>query len=275
MTPLTPEQQQIASSRRLGVNRPVDEVLNLIRVLVEFDKTTESKRKKAGWSIPLAIVAMIAFLILSNAGGAMRAAGLVGALLSLAATIGAIVLYRRFKAEDLSGNLESAAAPFLAILREDMKTGEPLHVNIDLRPYSIDEKKKKESEPRKQGAYYMIIDSLFVDPWFDGNALLADGTKVQWNVTEHVLQTIKSKKNPRGKTKTKTKVKRKTVAVVKLSFANREYAVSGDDAASGEKRTTLTLARKLKTRADESPALSLLVDLIADGYRRVSVPRSA
>ncbi len=277
MTTMTTEQLHIAQSKRLDVNRPADEVLELMRGLVQFDAYTAAKRKKAGCSIPLAILAAIASFVISGMTfDAVKAAMLVLGVLCIAAAITAIVFYRRLRAQDLSDNLTLTAAPFVAVLREDIDPADPLHVDIDLRPWAIAEKKKKESAPYKKGAYYKVIDRLYVDPWFSGNAVLADGTKLRWRVVDHVLEKTGSKKNPRGKIKQKTKVKRKTVAVVTLAFPTKEYAVQdGSDVDRDAKRVTMTLARKQKSAGEETAALDLLVDLIADGYRRVTLTRSA
>ena len=261
---MTPEQQQIAAAKRLGVNRPVDEVLALARALLDFDTAMAGKRKSAGCSIGIAIVVVIGGFITSG----MYPFGWVLPILGIVAAIVCIVLFVRFKSQDLSDNLRTAAVPFLTLLREDMNPSDPVHVDIDLRPYAIAEKKKNESEPYKKGAYYKIIDKLYVDPWFGGGAVLADGTKVKWNVVEHVMEHHKTKRTSRGKIKSKTKIARKTVAVVTLAFPNKEYAVDGD-AQRDEKRATLTLARKLKSKEKDSPAFQMLVDLIAEGYGKV------
>lgn len=269
---MTPEQRQIAAARQLGVNRPVDEVLELLRGLLDFDTTMAAKRKKAGCSIPLAILAaIICFVIAGNTYQSTRTIMIAAAVLCVVAMAAAIVLFIRFKRQDLSDNLRTAAVPFLALLREDMNPGDALHVSIDLRPYAIDEKKKRQSEPYKKGQYHKIIDRLFVDPWFSGGVVLADGTKVHWKVIEHVMQQTKTKRNPRGKYKSKTKIKRKTVAVVTLGFSTKTYAIkTADDVKRDEKRTTVTLARKRKTDGADSPAFGMLVDLIAEGYKRVN-----
>jgi hypothetical protein len=266
---MTPEQQQIAVAKRIGINRPIDEVLALLRALLDFDSAMAGKRKKAGCAIPIAIVVAIAGFITSG----MYPYGIVVPILGIVAAIAAVVFFVRFKSQDLSDNLRTAAVPFLAVLREDMNPADALNVNIDLRPYTVDEKKKKESDPYKKGAYYKIIDKLYLDPWFDGSAVLADGTKVRWKVVEHVLQHHKTKRTSRGKIKSKLKISRKTVAMVTLAFPMKEYAVTGD-AERDEKRATMTLAKKLKTKDENSPAFGLLVDLIADGYRRVNLTSS-
>src|SRR5262249_26954880 len=232
--------------------------------LLDFDTVMAGKRKKAGCAIPIAIVVVIAGFITSG----MYPFGWIVPIIGVVAAIVAIVLFVRFKSQDLSDNLRTAAVPFLAVLREDMNPGDALTVNNDLRPYAIDEKKKSQSEPYKKGAYYKIVDKLYVDPWFEGSTALADGTKVKWNLIEHVVQHHKTKRTSRGKIKSKTKTSRKTVAVVTLAFPNKEYAVTGE-AQHDAKRTTVTLARKLKSKDENSPAFGLLVDLIAEGYRRV------
>jgi len=273
---MTPEQLRIAQTKRLDINRPADEVLELMRGLVQFDTYTAAKRKKAGCSIPLAIVAAIIFFVIAGNVEGPKTAMLILGVLCVIATIAAIVFYRRLRAQDLSDNLVLTAAPFIALLREDMRPEDPLHVDIDLRPWAIAEKKKHESEPYKKGAYYKVIDRLYIDPWFTGSATLADGTKVKWRVIDHMLEKTGNKRNARGKIKTKTKVKRKTVAIVTLGFPMKEYAVAdAADVERDEKRTTMTLARKQKSAGEETAALDLLVDIIAEGYRRVTLTRSA
>ena len=273
---MTPEQVRIAQTKRLDVDRPADNVLELMRGLAQFDAYTASKRKKAGCSIPLAILAaIVSFVLSANVDGAKTTMLFLGAL-CVAAAVVAIVFYRRLRGQDLSDNLTLTAAPFITLLNEDIRPGDPVHVDIDLRPWAIAEKKKKESEPYKKGAYYKVIDRLYVDPWFSGSAALADGTKLKWRVVVHMLEKTGSKKNPRGKIKSKTKVKRKTITVVTLSFPTKEYEVQdGADVERDEKRTTMTLARKHKSAGEETAVLDLLVDIIADGYRRVKLTRSA
>jgi len=277
MSATTAEWREIAAAKKIGVNRPVDEVLDLLRALSDFDTQMAAKRKKAGCSVPIAIVAgIIGVIVGGNVGGTAGKVIFTVAMLGFAAAVYFLVLFLRLRAQDLSDNLRNAAVPFLALLREDMNPGDRLYVDIDLRPYDIEEKKKKQSDPYNKGAYYKIIDRLYVDPWFNGSVALADGTKVHWKVIEHVVKRDKTKKTSRGKIKSKTKIKRKTIAVVTLGFPLKEYAVkTADNVTRDEKRSTVTMARKRKTDGADSPAFGMLVDLIAEGYKRVSGARSA
>jgi hypothetical protein len=277
MTTMTAEQLRVAQTKRLEVNRPANQILDLMRGLINFDAAMAAKRKKAGCSIPLGFVLAIGLFFGSGfTFGWMKTVMLALGGFCVVAAVVCIFLYVKLRREDLSDNLTTTAAPFIALLREDMNPGDPLHVDIDLRSWEVAEKKKKESEPYKRGSYHKIIDRLYVDPWFSGNATLADGTKLRWKVVDHLLQKKASKRNARGKIKTKTKVKRKTVAVVTLAFPTKAYAVKdASDVERDAKRATMTLARKKKSAGEESAALDMLVDLIADGYRRVNLARSA
>ena len=274
---MTAEQARVAQTKKLEVNQSADEVLAVVRSLINFDATMASRRKKAGCSIPLALVLAVGFFFASGfVFDAVKTAMLVLAALCVAAFVVSIFRYVRLRSQDLSDNLTTTAAPFLALLREDMDKDGRLQVDVDLRPWEIKEKLKKEGEPYKRGSYTKIVDRLYVDPWFSGSASLADGTKVRWKVIDHLLQKKGTKRNARGKYKFKTKVKRKTVAIVTLSFPTKAYAVdAAKDVEAGEKRATMTLARKKKGAGEEAQALDLLVGLIADGYRRVHVARSA
>ena len=273
---MTAEWREIAAAKKIGLTRPVDEVLDLLRALSDFDAQMAAKRKKAGCTVPIAIIAgIVGFIVSGNVGGAAGKIIFAVAMLSFAFAVFCLVLFLRLRAQDLSDNLRAAAVPFLALLREDMNAGDQLYVDIDLTPYDVDEKKKKQSDPYNKGVYYKIIDRLYVDPWFNGSVALADGTKVHWKVIEHVVKREKTKKTSRGKIKSKTKIKRKTVAVVTLGFPVKEYAMkASQDVERDEKRATVTLARKVKTNQADSPAFGMLVDLIAEGYKRVSVVSS-
>jgi hypothetical protein len=276
MNTMTAEQQRIAAAKQVNMNRPMDQVLELLRALVAFDETTAGKRKRAGISIALAIVmAIIAFTISGKTHGTTSKIAIAAGVLSVVGFVAASVFYARFRSADLSDNLSVAAVPFLVLLREDMNPSQPLHLRIDLTSWKASGKKKKESEPYKAGAYYKVIDRLFVDPWFSGNTVLADGTRVGWEVVEHVFERTRTKKNPRGKIKTKTKAKRRTHVTVSLGFPSKQYAATGEDVKSDEKRQSMRLRRKAKSEGEESMALPMLVDLIAEGYRRVAIAKGA
>src|SRR5213083_576370 len=58
-TPLTPEQQRIAQAMQLNINRPIDEVLELLRGLSAFDQEMAARRKKAGVILGLSIAVAI------------------------------------------------------------------------------------------------------------------------------------------------------------------------------------------------------------------------
>ncbi|PYQ50643.1 MAG: hypothetical protein DMF59_10365 [Acidobacteria bacterium] len=274
MTPLSPEQQRLAQSMLINVNRPIDDVLALLRGLSALDQELTARRKNASKILGVSIVIVFIGLILARKsfGGAHFAHYIVVAL-TVAAVIAAIasaVMYKRLKKADLTDDLTNSAIPFLTLLREDMNSGGTIHVKIDLRSAAINEKKVKENRP-KDPRFTKIIESFFVNPWFSGNVVLADGTRLDWEVIDKLLQRVRTKRNPRGKYKTKTKEKWHVVGGVTVAFPTKQYAVA--DASADEKRHTIKLKRKVKTDSKGSSAFDVLVDMIAEAYGGVAVAR--
>ncbi len=280
-TALTPEQQRIAQSMQLNVNRPIDEVLELLRGLSAFDQEMAARRKKAGTILGLSIfIAFVGFIFsfVTFANGMKHTHPHLGVFyvvagLTVAAIVTAIVsgvTYGRLKKADLSDDLQNSALPFLTLLREDMNSGDAIHVKIDLRSAAINEKKVKENTP-KDPRFTKIIERLFVSPWFSGKVVLADGTHLDWEVIDKLLQRARTRRNPRGKYKTKTKEKWHVVGGVTVAFPTKQYAVS--DAAADAKRHTVKLKRKVKTDVKGSSAFDVLVDMIAEAYSGVAVAK--
>jgi hypothetical protein len=283
MMELTAEQRQIAKDLQVDVDRPADEVLALLGPLVGYDQEQTRKRRTIARVRNLAlagvVAGVIAVAIAANVAANERRPdhtvtfvlmAITGSLIVTAVVAAAI--HALFMKADLSDNLTVAAVPFLTILCQDMNGTDPLHVRIDLRASTIAAKKKGEHilDDRR---YLEAVEHLFVDPWFSGNAALADGTRVRWQVTEHISKRIRNRKSPSGRMKTKVKEKRRTTASVTLAFPSKQYAVTSGEVKSSEKRQTVTLERQLKSDKSDSPAFDMLIDLIAEGYKRVAAAR--
>jgi hypothetical protein len=273
---LTPEAQKIAESRQINLNRPVDELLALLKALAHADQIAEKTAKRWGCSAGLiGLVGLVASIIWMNVKKHHLERGGTLLAVTIVVVIVCIVMYKRAKKGDLADNFRKTAFPFLTVLREDLPPDGKIHVKIDLREAAIKEKLKSESQPHAEAGYYQVIDQIYEDPWFSGEAVLVDGTSVGWDVTEIIHQKHKRKRNPRGKIKMKTKTKRKTLARVAMTFAEKEFTINtAGDNVKGKKRS-LKLWKTEKTDGAESPAFQMLVDLIADGYRRTSVAESA
>jgi len=200
--------------------------------------------------------------------------------LPLAALVGAIwllVTVLKMKKLDLSNNFRQVAMPLFAVLREDMEPGATVNVRLDLSPPTAKGKKTGTGKPYDVPGYRKVVDTTYVDPWFGGGARLADGSVLQWTVTDDVVASERTKRTARGKIKTKTKHRKTTTIAVDVALPKKEYAVAALPAAEGEKvkvkdgekRTALHVEKRVKTKSLDPIDPTAIFDAIAEAYRRV------
>lgn len=270
---LTAEQKQILSDKRLKLNRPIDETLRLLRPLAECDTLADQSRTKLGCTFGLAIALMIIVPIVFSNVGWSAVAWLVIAAVAVV-MLGAGYLYFWTKRIDVSNNFRQFALPALTVFREDFDAAQPVHLDLDLSSPTVKAKKQSESAPYKEGQYHKVIDSMYLDPWMKAEAVLVDGSKLSWTVTETIRERQKTKRNARGKHKTKTKYSKKTEVEVELGLKKKLYEVTAGPAegevTSDEKRNKVRVSRELKTDSLEPVDPKVLIDLVADVYRSAS-----
>ena len=270
---LTAEQKQILSDKRLKSNRPIDETLALLRPLAECDSLADKSRTKLGCTLGLSIVALIAVaIVFANVGWSWVATTAI--VLVALIMLGSGYLWSWTKRIDVSNNFRQFALPVLTVFREDIDAKHPLHLDVDLSSPTVDAKKQSESAPYKAGVYHKVIDTMYADPWMKAEALLVDGSKLSWSVSDTIRERKKTKRNPRGKYKTKTKYAKKTDVDVELGLKRKLYEVGGPPAdgevTSDDKRSTVRVSRQLKTDSLDPVDPRALIDLIADVYRSAS-----
>jgi hypothetical protein len=149
-----------------------------------------------------------------------------------------------------------------------------VRLDLDLSSPTVKIKKQSESAPFALGVYHKVIDTMYLDPWMKAEAVLVDGSKLSWSVTETIRERKKTKRNARGKYKMKTKYSKKTEVEVELGLKKKLYEVTAGPAeaevTSDEKRSTVRLERRLKTDSLEPVDPRALIDLVADVYRSAS-----
>jgi hypothetical protein len=271
---LSDEQKAILAAKTVKLNRPADEVLALLKPIASFDAAAAPARKTAGCSLSALIVLSIVVAIYGvNQDGNLRSVSLVLAGGMVVAAIIFGMTWSKLRATDVSDNLSNTVIPFLTILREDVAAGEPVALDIDLSAADAKEK-LAQTIPSKTKGYPKLVTTVFMNPWFEGSAVFADGTHVAWKVIDRLRVTKKTKKNPRGKIKTKTKTKVRSDVRVRLGFPTKTYAPKSN-AVPGEKRHEVKLAKRTKGAAETSQGFPMLIDLIADGYRKVTAQKGA
>lgn len=263
---LSAEQKQILSRKHLEINRPVDEILVLLKPLAACDAMANKVQTRFGCGFGLAVVATFALWIaLSNVGWSALTLAAIAAVVIITAGTG--WLYFWLRSIDVSNNLRSFAVPVLSLFREDIDPKQPIHFRIDLSKSTSAQKKTGESAPYKQGAYHKVIDTTYVDPWMSADAMLIDGTKLSWSVSDRIRERKKTKRNARGKYKTKTKYTKKTDVEVSLSLRTSRYAVADAEVSADGKRSKVQVQRSVRSDSLEPADPRALIDAITDVYR--------
>jgi hypothetical protein len=265
------EQKQILKDKQVDLARPIDELLALLQPLAACDKAADKSRTKLGCSFAAAIVVTIALAVMTGP----------FAVIPLAAAVLLGMLYFFTRKVDLSNNFRDFALPVLTVFREDIDTTKPVHLRLTLDPPTAKQKMTKEMPAYKQGVYHKVIDRTYVDKWMTATALLVDGTRMSWSVTDNILVRSKTKKTPRGKYKSKTKYKKKTELEVELALRKKTYSladagavapVQGVVSASDDKRHKVQMEREVRSDSLDPLDPRALIDLVADVYRKTRRP---
>jgi len=271
---LSPEQRSLLETKQLAGEYEPGALVALLRPIAEYDRLSDKARTPMGCSTAALFVLSFVLLIVSaNVSPFLLP-------LPLAALVGAIwllVTVLKMKKLDLSNNFRQVAMPLFAVLREDMEPGATVNVRLDLSPPTAKGKKTGTGKPYDVPGYRKVVDTAYVDPWFGGGARLADGSVLQWTVTDDVVASERTKRTARGKIKTKTKHRKTTTIAVDVALPKKEYAVAALPAAEGEKvkvkdgekRTALHVEKRVKTKSLDPIDPKEIFDTIAEAYRRV------
>jgi len=266
---LNAEQKRILTEKQVDLNRPVDELLSLLKPLAACDAIADKSRTRLGCTAGLALVLMIPLLIvLGNVGAAL---GWIAFGVLLTVGVGALWLYLWTRRIDLSNNFREFILPVLSVFREDIDPAHPVHLRLDLSPPTAKPKMQSQSEPYNRGVYYKIIDKIFVDRWMTAETVLVDGSRLSWSIKDEIRERSKTKKTARGKIKTKTKYRKKTDIEVELGLRTKTYEVDAPaqgEIKRGEKRNTVRLEREERSDSLNPIAPAALIDVITDIYRK-------
>ena len=262
---LTAEQKAILSQKQLELRQPVDELLAVLRPLAACDSMANKSQTRFGCTFGiLFVVSIAAAIVFSNVGWSALTTGTI--LLILVATVAAGWFWIWLRRIDVSNNLRSFVVPVLALFREDFDPKSPVHLRLDLSKPTATPKKTGQSPPFKQGVYHKVIDTMYVDPWMSADAVLVDGTKLSWSVTDRIRERKKTKKNPRGKYKSKTKYRKVTDLEVQLSLRTKTYALADAELSADGKRSKVEVQRSVRTDSLDPIDPRALVDAITEVY---------
>jgi len=271
---LSPKQRRLLETKQLAGEYEPGALVALLKPIAEYDRLSDKARTPMGCTTgALFVLAFVLLIVSANVSVYL----LPLPLAALGAGIALLVTVLKMKKLDLSNNFRQVAMPLFAVLREDMEPGATMNVRLDLSPPTAKEKKTGTGKPYVVPGYRKVVDTTYVDPWFGGGARLADGSVLQWTVTDDVVASERTKRTARGKIKTKTKHRKLTTIAVHVALPKKEYAVAAMPAdegekvkvKDGEKRTSLHVEKRVKTKSLDPIDPRAVFDAIAEAYRRV------
>jgi hypothetical protein len=268
---LTAEQKQILKTKEVTLERPVEELIAMLKPLAGYDRVADKLRTPFGCTALIAIVLSIVGLFFI---GELAFAGAIVALLALYAVF-AMAIWRWTRAIDLSNNLSGVAIPMLAVFREDFDPAHPVRLRLDLREPTGKAKFTREDGEKKVGNV-KIKDKYYTDPWMDGEAMLTDGSRLRWKVVDHIRVRTKTRRNPRGKIKTKTKYAKKCDIEVNVAMKKRDYEVKAPaegSLKSDEKKSVVKVSHRSRHASLDPISPREIIDVIVSVYRNAKPAR--
>jgi hypothetical protein len=267
---LNAEQRRFLWRKQISDTRTPAAWLELFRPLGAF----ETVRGKAGCLPVILGVGALALVVggvakFTEPNGA-AAAGILWALALVAAAL--LMVGRRLR---LRGRrLQPVLNPLLAVFREDLRPGDALTLSVDLRGAERPANRVARRQLPLRGSYSKIVETTFADKWLQGEAVLADGTRLVWELTEFVRREERTKRNARGKVKSKTKCRAATHLRLEAGwrrdrFARRAPSGEGGEWREDDRRIWLRLRRTFRQEPETPFDAGQFVQTVAAGYAQV------
>jgi hypothetical protein len=276
---LAARHRRVVRSKQIDATMTPRRALDLLRGVGEFDRLSDAKRgglAKLGFAL-----FVLAFLSLL---GTMTIPSLFYVTVVLFALILPVaVAYFFFRSRDVPNNLRLFVVPFIGVLREDMDEKTKMTVKLDLKGAKHKTKLQDRKTRNPGGRVVKVVESIYHDPWFEGNARLADGVLLEWRIVDTVRHRALTQRNPRGKTKWKNKEKVKRLIEVKLVVPHKYYRLN-----SGTLRKLPKAVVKISSKAskeglrirhvgvlhsaDAPVELQPVLQMIAAVYRQLKPP---
>jgi hypothetical protein len=244
---LSPQELEFLQTEKITAEETPVEWLSFFRKTLEFDQKADSTRKKlmalailSLLSVPLVGFAVSFFFLLfipEDYAIIAFVPAFLAAFLTLTISIFSFYKYFKLRKYNLRCNdrITNRTIPLLLILREEVKNNQKVNLQLDLSDPQDSSKFIKQSPSYSKGAYSDVVDSDYKSDWIKGETVLADGTILNWSISDLTRQTKKTKQNYRGKYKTKYKHKNKSL-------------ISVD---AGLERKNLVLPPKLRQKGEE------------------------
>jgi hypothetical protein len=232
---LSPPELGFLRTEKVAAGETPDEWISFFRKVLEFDQKADATRKKL---MVLGVLSLLAaplvwfaisffFLLFIPVDYAIIAfvPAFLAAFLTLIISIFAFYKYFKLRKYDLRCNdlIKNRMIPLLQLLREEVKRNQKVDLKLDLTNPQDSSKFIKQSPAYAKGVYHKVIDSDYRNDWLSGQTVLADGTILNWKISELIRQIKKTKRNYRGKYKTKYKYKNKTLIQIDAGLERKNF----------------------------------------------------
>ena len=273
LSQMTPEQKQLLSTKQLSASKTVPEWLDFFRSLSIVDKHSERIVKRSNnLSTGLFIFTFLSIFIIIFFRPFI--------FLSIPALITAIVVYlrgRNFKRYTIRNQMREVLVPFVAIMRNEIKSKHPLQLNCDFRDLNDPQyktqfiKNTRRRLPKVDTTFYQMVR-------METKFRLQDGSSFNWRIKEILRERkITKRGQTSGKIKTKRKYKTKHVLEVKASFPKTLFDLDvnqgqGVHHSSSTTHHVIRVKSKGTTRnLDTYPKLQFILNGMAQAYQQVKL----
>lgn len=205
---LSKKQQSFVKTKKIELNDTLPNIQTFVKGVMAFDKEVDAVIGTATLITVLSgLAAFISGGIFISTSNTVFA---VVAGLFLIAFIYFLMKRMELGSVNVSDELKLGVYPLLGLMKNDIKKNSNCRISLNLSG-PMDGKKKVQTLKIHRGKNY-----IYKDPWFSGEMLLGDGSKLTWDFEDEVSHKKYSKTNPRGKVKYKSKVKMKSKKTMTL-----------------------------------------------------------
>lgn len=277
---LSPFEQHVFANKLLDGSFRPNELLRLLSSQVEVVRAGKRSSQALKQAI-LVLCVFAAMILLPVLLLDQRWLPVPATLVAVAMVLGSVRRYlRRFA---MSAQTVATAYPFLTVLKHDVSPDEPMRVRIEFSEGITRAKRQEVRAPYQFERYHKVVDTIYSDPWFEGDARLTDGTLLHWRVNDELRVSDRHKRNSRGKHKRKMRHYKTSHIEISMSFPKKLYRIAQVPELAGYKvslrekdaRSMLTVKRVIKMKSIEPVDPRRILDVIAFAYRAAKPVRGA
>lgn len=144
----------------MQIAEPVESLLGRLAGLAVYDRGVERRRRLCGW-LTIACAPVIMFFLIDD--GLADGTRVAGILAALAVGVALFVRWRVYRRRDLDNRKIASMQRLLRVLGADIRRDEPVHVTLDLRPYTVVPPLSKEGRISRYRQRWLLLAVRLAD----------------------------------------------------------------------------------------------------------------